>query len=315
MADNARLVIEHIGCEEGLARLALAMCDNNVDDAVNNFEQLMSGASIIKGKVRSKITGVHGLFLGLLDVPQHRFVRIATVLTDDPSVYDTTLNGNWFVLERKIYTVRLCAGWLQNATREMEHRLFHDLQAEHATAFFDAVKERKYDETKALLHALISEIQALPNLELELIVEHMGSAYHTTKKVRPQAVYDVPTEQTEHGMETQIELMVQLVHNGSDTIHAQDLVRGDMVMTEIVDDRDIARYIAHLLGGLEGDQRVPLYAVVEDIVRDGVQMHVKLRFSPGIAGIAHAAPTDRVKRVGKEMGFIQRIRKFFATIF
>jgi hypothetical protein len=311
MEHPVRMLIENMGCEEGSARLALAVCDNNIDEAMKNFESLMNDVLIVKAKFKSNITGVSGLFILIVNVSEKQIIRLGVIVTNDSSVYDSDLNGNWFVFERKIYTIRLGnKGSLQNATQEIEQHLFNNLQDDLGKSFFDVLKNSDFKDTKSFLYDLISKVQFLPKLKLDIKIDKMTRPYNKINKSKPIA-YLKDDDTLQSG--SQIELEVNLSKGEKkNSIPANLLIKGDMVMAEVIDERDVATYISRLLGGLKQDKYVPLFSVVESLSSEKDCMLVKVRFSPGITGLAYVQPNDYIRIVrDRPMILLRKIKKIF----
>ncbi|MFC1546543.1 hypothetical protein ACFL4O_02370 [bacterium] len=316
MDDRTRVIIENLGCEEGQAKLALALSNNNVEQALSDFNSIMNDVEIIKGKIRSDITDVYGLFIIIMDAEKKKIIRLGSVLTKNVGVHDTKLNGSWFVFERKIYTVRLGEGILQNATQDLEQFLFDNLQSEKCKHFFDMLKQGTIKEIKEFLFSLISQIHSLPKLKLDVKFEKLKKAYQKkpANKNNPVAADNSSANLTD--TRANIRLQVALV-KGDDksSIPAKYLLKGDMVMAEVIDDRDVAGYISRLLGGMKEEKFVPLFSIVEDIKFQDKVVIAKVRFSPGITGTAYIRPKEKVKIV-REAGnlFFRKFKKIFIDI-
>jgi hypothetical protein len=312
MEQQVRMLIENMGCEEGSARLALAICDNNADEAMKNFESLMSDVSIIKAKFKSSITGVTGLFILIANNSEKRIIRLGVIVTNDSLVYETDLNGNWFVFERKIYTIRLGnKGSLQNATQEIEQHLFNNLQDDLGKDFYDVLKNSDSKDIKNFLYDLISKVQFLPKLKLDIKIDKMSRPYNKNK-TKPIAYLKDDDNSIQSG--SQIELEVNLTKGDKkNSMPAKLLVKGDMVMAEVIDERDVATYISKLLGGLKQDKYVPLFSVVESLTYEKNYILVKVRFSPGITGISYIHPNDDIRIVrDRPMILFRKIKKIFS---
>ena len=87
---------------------------------------------------------------------------------------------------------------------------------------------------------------------------------------------------------------------------------GSRVLAKIVDQRDIAQYLAHLLGGKKEEEIVPLTIAVDKIEIDQDNVKVYTRFSPRVVGLSCLCLQDKVKIIKKEkISFFKRFLKFF----
>ena len=69
------------------------------------------------------------------------------------------------------------------------------------------------------------------------------------------------------------------------------LTEGDVIVSQITDTRDIAHYLAHLIGGRRDD----LPAIVKKVNVLSGNAEVLVYYAPGIIGIARVASDLRVK--------------------
>ncbi len=115
--------------------------------------------------------------------------------------------------------------------------------------------------------------------------------------------------------DTTVFLETELVLQDSmsaDIIIAHKLKKGDLVLAKIVDQRDIAQYLAHLLGGKKEEKIIPLAIAVDKIEVDEKKVKVYTIFSPRVVGISTLSLEDRVKIVKKEKtGLFEKILSFF----
>ncbi len=115
--------------------------------------------------------------------------------------------------------------------------------------------------------------------------------------------------------DTTVFLETELVLQDSmstDIVIAHKLKKGDLVLAKIVDQRDIAQYLAHLLGSKKEEKIVPLAIAVDKIEVDEKKVKVYSVFSPRVVGISILSLEDKVEIVKKEKtGLFEKILSFF----
>ncbi len=113
---------------------------------------------------------------------------------------------------------------------------------------------------------------------------------------------------------TTIFLEIDLVlENSMNGILPCKLGKGDLVLAKIVDKRDIAQYLSHLLGGNKQGEIIPLTMPVEQVEIKGEETIVYTRFSAGVIGISRFSLQNRVKLIKKNKeGWIEKILNIFS---
>ncbi|MCK5533722.1 hypothetical protein KAI68_01295 [bacterium] len=110
-------------------------------------------------------------------------------------------------------------------------------------------------------------------------------------------------------LETELVLADSISMEG---VISHKLKKGNLVLAKIVDQRDIAQYLAHLLGGKKEEEIVPLTIAVDKIEIDQDNVKVYTRFSPRVVGLSCLCLQDKVKIIKKEkISFFKRFLKFF----
>ncbi|MFH1714611.1 MAG: hypothetical protein ABH857_00230 [Elusimicrobiota bacterium] len=314
METNIRSLIEQIGCEESEARLALELCDYDAEKALGQFNNLVQDLTIIKARIKSPSAGIFALFMIILNPKEKRVIRLSAVVCNNPAICETNLDGNWFVFDRKIYTIRLGEGSLQSSTQELESHLFQNLQYEKSKNLYELLRHRKDAAVSEFIEKLVSQIRFFSDsLELNLLIDYIGQK---TKKRQQMSLSKESAAMSLRQEKTNIDLAITLVKGKvQNSVPAKFLLNGDMVMTEVVDERDVASYICRLFGGVKQEKDVPLHAVVEDIVAGKNYLTVKVRFSPGITGFAYVLPEDDIIVIeNRSVMPARRLRKFFVDI-
>ena len=128
-------------------------------------------------------------------------------------------------------------------------------------------------------------------------------------------IKDNSSNEFNYSKDTTVFLETELVLQDSmatDIVMAHKLKKGDLVLAKIVDQRDIAQYLARLLGGKKEEKIVPLAIAVDRIELDEKKVKVYTVFSPRVLGISILPIEDRLKIVKKEKtGLFGKILGFF----
>ncbi|MCK4532740.1 hypothetical protein KAU39_03050 [bacterium] len=145
-------------------------------------------------------------------------------------------------------------------------------------------------------------------------LESNKNYYKRFKKMTKEIKNNFPgefndTQDTTVFLETELVLQDSM---SADIVMAHKLKKRDLVLAKIVDQRDIAQYLAHLLGGKKEEKVVPLAIAVDRIEVDEKKVKVYTIFSPRVVGISILSIEDKVKIVKKERtGLFEKILGFF----
>ncbi len=92
-----------------------------------------------------------------------------------------------------------------------------------------------------------------------------------------------------------------------------ELHPGDEIMVRIIDERDVGDYLATLLGGKVGGDRVPIPATVKEMEKSAETENVMLlvEFGPGIAGRCFVPPEIKVQTpISDELADLKKLTAF-----
>ena len=105
-----------------------------------------------------------------------------------------------------------------------------------------------------------------------------------------------------------VTLKIEPVLDSERGISLKELRKGDQILVKIRDSRDIAKYLATLLGGKKGSQDLPLTTSIEEIrMEDRERYALITRFSPGVLGETVLPGDLKIK-------LVKRRRKIFSLI-
>jgi len=266
--------MEETGCEQGEAELALELADNDLEKAIKTIGSLLRHISALKCKLNFTEKSLYGLCLIVINTKTQEILRLHTVVTYNPALYENSPEMDWYALEKKIFSYRLDEGSLPDFTQELEQKLRTYLIEKR-----DILVKCDPGEVSALLSAFFSP----EKVNISLFVEELN----LTQFRRLPSDETVANEKTEindaDAGTVWLEVNILEDKNGKE---ADKLVEGDMVLSQITDSRDIAHYLSHLIGGRREGEMVPLLAVVKKIAVHDNESEVQVHYAPGIIGVA-----------------------------
>lgn len=286
--DKKQLVIEETGCDAEQASVVLESTGLDVGKAIKVINSLRQHIIIIKGKFKAETHNIYGLLIVIADIKVNRIVRLANIVTCNPSVYQTSLKIPWHEFEKTLYALRLADGSLQETTQKLQEQLRNVVFSDKNNVFFSMLEQKNRDslgkifmkEVKTIMpddaivfHEELEEINLLQFKELRGETDGLES-YTPFPAI-------VEREEQNSLLILEIELMKGV---GGINKPAKDAVPGELVWAKIIDQRDIAQYVSRLLGcKVKKDNReeaIPL-AVPIEAIHDG---KLQVRFGPGILG-------------------------------
>lgn len=317
--DKKQLVMEETGCDAEQASVILESTGMDVGKAIKVINSLLQHIIVIKGKFRAETHNIYGLLIVIADIKVNRIVRLANIVTCNPSVYQTSLKMPWHEFEKALYALRLADGSLQETTQKLQEQLRNVVFSDKNNIFFSLLEQKDRDmltkifmkEVKAIMHddAIVfhEEFEEINLLQFkELRGETDGDEYFT----------QFPPAAESEEQNSLLILEIELVKGvGGINKPAKDVIPGELVWAKIIDQRDIAQYVARLLGGrVKKDNReeaIPLAVPIEDL-HDG---KLQVRFGPGILGeviLQPQEPIDIIADVNRFGRFWQKMIKIFS---
>jgi len=283
MHEKVRLLMEETSCEQGEAELALELSDQDLEKAILTIESLLRHIFALKVKFYLPEKNYYGLMLVVVNTKTETIPRLRTVVSYNPAIYENSTEMDWYVLEKLIYSYRLDAGSLYDFTQDLEQKM---------------------------QIALSSKIKLIIGAEPAVISEHVNECFMPEKAVSTVMVEELSLAQYRRlpdGREVSISktdvpdtepgrviLDVGLIEDKNGK-QASRLSEGEAVMTTITDTRDIAHYLAHLIGSRKDEYNTPLPAMIKKITAKKNEYEVQVYYSPGIIGVAKVSNDFRVK--------------------
>lgn len=283
MQEEARLLMEETGCEQGEAELALELAGNDLEKAIKTIRDLLRHISAIKGKFLFPAKNLYGLALVVINTKTREILRLRTVVSYNPALYENSLAMDWYAFEKQVFSYRLDGGSLPDFTQDIEQKLRNYLLAQR-----DVLVQCEPQSISSLFKDFFSP----ESVDITFVIEELNL---TQFRQLPSAV---PPESTPAPVRNKdqatVGLQVTLVEDKSGK-EACRLAEGEVVLSQITDARDIAHYLAHLIGGMRESSMVPLPAVIKKVSVNGDEAEIQVYYAPGIVGIAHVKNDTKVK--------------------
>jgi len=279
--------MEETGCEQGEAELALELAGEDLEKAIHTIESLLRHIFALKAKFYLPEKNFYGLLMAVINTKTKSILRLSTVISYNPALYENSPEMDWYTLEKLIFSYRLDGGSIPDFTQDIENRIQQSLAplkellakadkeafGSFVTGFFAPEKVVAVIETEELN---LAQFRRLPDGQ-------------ETPSVKANAVGSDPGA---------VVLQVGLIEDKNGR-PAGRLTEQDVVLTTITDSRDIAHYLAHLIGHKKDDKSTPLPAVIKKVTAHKGESEILVFYAPGISGITRVENDFKVK-VGEE---------------
>lgn len=302
MIDKIALLMEETGCDRGEAELALEMCGFEVEKAVKAIPRLLKNIVVLKGKFVNADQHQFGLLLVVLNLKSQSLLRTRAVLSYNPGVYGVALEKDWFEFEKHLYSCRLWEGSLQTESQEIEQRLANHFRASPASAAFKAGAAQTEGALTQELSGVLEPLFHKTSIALQIRHEILDLGQFQSLRNEPesaQAYKQSPRSRFSNASRADEPLLLKItLEQDPAGVSAADLRAGDIVSARISDPRDIAQYLAKLLGGYSQEGPLAIAAPVEAVEAHSADATViRVRFAVGVCGDASVGPESRMKVV------------------
>ncbi|MBU2567219.1 MAG: hypothetical protein KJ967_00400 [Elusimicrobia bacterium] len=284
MNEKIVLLMEETGCEQGEAQLALEMSNYDFEKAIQTIKSFLRNIAVVKGKFFIPDKNLYGLFVSIFHRKTESQIKFTGIVSYNPVVYEMDVNTDWHIIEKAIYSYRLLGGSIQSVTREFELNFARNILL-NKDRFYRAVAA---DNEK--VREIICENFLWKGADIQIIVQEINLAQYQQSPVVDVSVSPVDVSGVDRDAKCLV-IETNLFESDSGK-KAEGLLKGDVVFARICDDRDIAHYIARLLG-IKDTEYMPVH--VEDVEKDGGEVTLKLLFTPGIIGYTKVKSCVRIK--------------------
>ncbi|MBI4677468.1 MAG: hypothetical protein HY748_07790 [Elusimicrobia bacterium] len=331
---KVQLLMEETGCDEGEAELALEMCGYEVEAAVKALPRLLKNIAVLKAKFMhhgaarpdaggSKTdigSSQFGLLLVIGNIKTQALLRARAVLSYNPAVYAVSLDKDWFEFERSLYGCRLWDGSLPAESLEIEHSLAQHFRSGLDPKLFgsgacapslraqapgegraSAPGDAGVRQASSELGQILSRLLRADSLEVKLKPEVLDLGQFQSLETAPAPRAQTPGYPEAEGSRTAQTLVLKVaLEEDPDGTAAADLRPGDLVSASIVDGRDVAQYVARLLGCHPDKGPASIMAPVESAEPAEGGRVARVRFAAGVCGEAVLAGAAKYKVESKD---------------
>jgi hypothetical protein len=288
-SNHLKLLIEETGCEEYQAELALNLSDNNLEKAISTIGFLLKFIKIFKIKLTFPKENIYGLVQIAVNMKTSDILRFSTAFSQNPAIYEISENIDWFSFEKAIFSARLEAGSLEKYTQNIEEsfRLYSQ----------QAIKEIivvSTDEISDIIKSFFSPT----NIDIKILEEELNLTqfkkfpdHSFSNNCNSLIVYNVGF----------IKLDAKILEDK----HGKPIKKiqeGERVLSIITDQRDIAHYLVHLIGGKENGIISPIPATIQKVYYKNENFEVHLYYASSITGLAIVQKNSKLKLLdGKQL--------------
>jgi len=314
MNDNETLIDQlekSTGCDNKLASMLLNFTGWDIDGAKRIIEAVPKDIFVVKAKFITQLTGYYGAFFFCYDEKEKTIRRLVAVATNDKEIGKIDVKKNWRAFEEELYnyarTKKVDGFKIDQFKRRLNEKEF-------VSKISMVLKTGKPIKNDIFNNLLVDELYSNftdTNIALKFHIE-MKDVFEINKGQDTGSIdYEkksINTEEIDKKLEDKrfkrkdkslIVLQTDPVLSPVNGVNIKELEFGDEIHVRITDERDIADYLAELLGGKIDSIRVPIFTKIVEIKElEGDNVLVLTQFGPGIMGI-FKVPSD-VKVVPKE---------------
>lgn len=291
MDEKIKLLMEETMCDQGEAELALELSKYDLEVAIRTIRNLLRNIEVIKGKFIINNENLYGIFIIIVNKRSENIIRIRTVVSYNPVIYEINLNLDWDYIERMIYSYRLQEGSVLFYGQNVE-KYFNNQIIENEKLFFSIIKTSDTNKENKIREILLNQSSGnnqsftSDNAEIQIAVEELNLAQYQ------QEIPFNKITKTEQEYDTKVELEVKLYEDETGR-KIKDLRKGDVVLAQIVDTREIAKYLLKLLG-IKENQYLPVS--IESIEIKDKEAFLEVFISFGISG-KYRVPANKSLKV------------------
>jgi len=316
MSSNEQMItelVEYTGCDRYLAGMLLKFTGWDFEGARRIIEAVPKDIFALKMKFITQITGFYGVLFFSYDEKKKEIKRFVAVITDDKEVGRIDIEKHWPEFEDELYDYARVNKIDGLKVDQMKKRITGD---EFISKIANVLKVGRAVKNEPLNNILVDELYNIftdTNIAVKFSIE-MTDAFELNKgkvesqigsvtgeELNPDEVDSEidKQERTKRPDQSLIVLTVEPVLSPVSGVSIQDLEFGDEIQVRITDERDIADYLAELLGAKVDSIRVPVYTKIIEVkeLETGDQ-GVFTQFGPGILGMFKVPENVRIATRG-----------------
>ena len=290
-------LVDETGCDRVLASMLLKFTGNDIDGAKRIIDAVPKDIFAIKAKFITQITGYYGALFFCYDEKEKKIKRVMAIIGDDKEIGKIDLSQEWQRFEEKLYQYarekKVDAAKIEQLKKLVNSREFVERLSE-------IIKVNRTVNNEALSNMLLDELYNIfadTNIALKFEID-MTDAFALNKSLNDTDFIlgdenksgneegELENQKVKRKNQSLVVLKVDPVLSPVRGIPIKDLEFGDEIQVRITDERDIADYLATLLGGKVDSIRIPIYTKIIEVKElEGDNVGVIVQFGPGIMGM------------------------------
>jgi len=285
------ILIEETGCQKKEAELALQLSNYNVESAIYTIRSMLKDIAVIKGKFIVQEQNLYGVFIIIVNKRNENIIRIRSVVSYDPHIYETNINSDWYDVEKIIYFYRLQKGVIQTVVYETD-KYFNTVINKNIKKLLDVIEEKNIDRIGEILFENFlfgGDCSYKINTQELNLIEYQHGKMTINQPQDEKLISELPSNK--------VFLQTKLIEDKKGK-RVSKLSKGNIVFAQITDTRDIAKYLLKLLGTKED---LYLSLPVDNIIKtDKNEIEIHLFLGSNIVGVSKMHPNVHIKMVKED---------------
>lgn len=286
-------------CAESEAQAALTVTHGQAEEAVR---LLRRSVFAIKGRFKSDLRKVYGIFIVFLDAETENVLRSHVVLSKEGWIYNIDLNQGVMELEDYIYHTEFRIETIPTLTKDLNDHFKEKLRFDLLKSILAAIVADQPGDIVELMRGMIASQLADRELDMVIKTEKISRVrFEKLEKNQPKEKSDAaaapadgeaPADDSGAGAaegeakEKVLILKTDVVLAPTNGTRVVDLKLGDKIYLKIIDNSPQGRYIANLLKG-DSPTPVPVLVPIEELTHtDSGRCSIITKFGPGVFGRA-----------------------------
>ena len=310
MKENDQAVnelVESTGCDAVLAGMLIRFTGGDTEGAKRIIRAVPKDIFALKFKFITQITGYYGALFFCYDEKERRITRPVCVVTDEKQIGTVDLSKRWPDFESALYDYmrerRVDGGKIER----LKEALLEQEVADRLSGLLKTGRPVKEDALRNLLSDELYKIFADTNIAVKCGID-MTDAFELNRGLDKKGGWQENTLDGDDVSSAEEDVADQRIRRKADQslivlkvdpvlspvkgTEINGLEFGDDIQVRVTDERDIADYLAALLGGKVDSIRVPIYAKIVEVKElEGDSVGVLSQFGPGIMGM-FKVPSD-----------------------
>ncbi|MBI4370293.1 MAG: hypothetical protein HY547_08700 [Elusimicrobia bacterium] len=320
MRDKIELLVEETGATSQEAELAFGLAHSDVEGALKILHSRMKDAFVIKAKIMSHYPPLYGRMLFIAHVPgasSQTSFRLRFVFSENPHLYETTLDLPWHEFEKEIYRARL-SEWCQVAVSqslEKEWEVKIVSQMNRLVGIKEALLAGREDAVQLWLEDMVASSRCwrvppkfCSAAEVLTMSEYRREPADANNSGFGKQIFYKNSQVPGGGIFLNLRIALQQADHlppqnagpRHAPLRAADLQAGDWVQAYILETEDTRLYMAEVLGGCSNAGLHAVEAPIESVWEEGPLTGVRVRFGHSVVGEGTFPPDLRVQVLRKK---------------